>query len=102
VCSSDLGHPVALRHAEELNADLAGALDDEEALRPPALEDEVAVGEVVENDRSGALRPLHGLSEDAGRRSLGGRVSRIVEVQRRGGLDRVEAGERAAAGTRKR
>jgi len=40
-------HPVGLRHREELEADLARAVDRQEAGRLPVVEDEVAVREVV-------------------------------------------------------
>ena len=62
-------HAVALREREELDAHLACAGLGEKALRPAAVEDEIAVREVVED---GSVRPVgegDRLGEDAvGRR----------------------------------
>ena len=63
-------HAVALREREELHPDLARARLGEKALRPAAVEDEVAVREVVED---GSVRPVgegDRLGEDAVRRRL--------------------------------
>jgi hypothetical protein len=50
------GHPVRLRHREHLDADLLRAGRGEEALRLAAVEDEVAIGEVVHDRGIGLLR----------------------------------------------
>ena len=76
------GHAVGLRHGEHLRADLPRARLGEEARRPPSVELEVGVGEVVEDERPRPLRPAHGLREDARRRRGRARVRRVVEVER--------------------
>ena len=75
-------HPVRLRHGEQLEPDLARAVLREEAGRPAAVEDEVAVGEVVQQPRARVLRPLDRFGEDARRRGGRGRVGRVVEIER--------------------
>ena len=74
------GHAVALREREHLDADLARAVLGEEALGSAAVEDQVAVREVVDDRRARLARELDGLGEHAGRSRDGGRVRRVVEV----------------------
>ena len=77
------GHAVGLRQREELDADLLRTRLGEEARRPPPVEDEVAVGEVVQYDRSGALRVGDRLREcPLGHRGRD-RVRRVVQIDRR-------------------
>ena len=74
------GHAVALREREHLDADLARAVDGEEALGAAPVEDEVAVGEVVDDRRSGLVRELDRLGEHTGWGRDGGGVRGVVEV----------------------
>ena len=74
------GHAEALREGEELDADLARARLREEAPRAAAVEDEVAVGEVVQDGGSRLLRERDRLGEDAVGRGGRDRVRRVVEV----------------------
>ena len=66
-------HPVALREREELDADLPRAGLRQEARRRAAVEDEIAVREVVQDRGAGPLREADRLREHAlgrsGRRS---------------------------------
>ena len=75
------GHPVALRHGEELDADLPRARLGEEAPRLEAVEHEIGVGEVVDDDGTGLRRVGDGLGEDARRGRGRARVRGIVEVE---------------------
>jgi hypothetical protein len=75
-------HPVALRHREHLDAELLRAARREEAPRRAAVEDEVAVGEVVHDRGVGLAREREGVLERAGRRRDRTRVRRVVEVER--------------------
>ena len=84
------GHPVRLGHREHLDADLLRAVVGEEALRRAAVEDEVAVGEVVDDRRAVPLGPGDRGREDAGRRSDRAGVRREVEVGGARGARRVE------------
>ena len=77
------GHAVGLRHREQLDADLLRARLGEEARRPPPVEDEVAVGEVVQHDGSGALRVCDRLRERPVGYRRRGRVRGVVQVDRR-------------------
>ena len=77
-------HAVRLRHREELDPRFAGALGREEARGSAAVEDEVAVGEVVEHPRARALRPVDRFRIDALGHTRGHRVGRVVQVERRG------------------
>src|SRR5207253_1868406 len=75
-------HPVALRHRKELDPDLAGAGLGEKAARRPAVEDEVAVREVVDDRRAGLVRERDGFGERPVGDARCGRVARIVEEDR--------------------
>ena len=72
-------HPVRLRHREELDPDLLRAGRGEEALRRAPVEDEVAVGEVVDDVGAVVARPP---GEDAFRRDDGAGVRGVVQVER--------------------
>src|SRR3989442_9375795 len=76
------GHPVGLRHAEQLDADLARSVDREEALRPSSVEDEVAVREVVQDPCLAALGPLNSVLEETVRHCCGGGGRRGGQEQR--------------------
>src|SRR6266511_17640 len=91
------GHPVALRHAEQLDADAARTLDGEKALRPPSVEDEVAVREVVQNPCLASLGPPDCFLEETIRHCRRCGVGREIQVHRIR-LD-VEAGEGHVFGT---
>ena len=73
-------HAVALGHAVELDADPTGARLGEEARGSPAVEDQVAVREVMDDGRSGARGVLDGVTERLGRRAHRTGVGRIVEI----------------------
>jgi hypothetical protein len=76
------GHPVALGHAEQLDADMARTVDGEEAARFTAVVDEIAVGKVVENPCLASLGPLHRVFEETLRHGRGRWVGGEVEVHR--------------------
>ena len=85
------GHPVRLRHREHLDADLLRARLGEEALRPVPVEDDVAVGEVVDDRGAGLLRVRDRRREGALGHADRARVRGVVQedagdvVARRGG-----------------
>ena len=58
-------HAVASSTSEQLDADVARAVHREKALRAPAVEDEIAVGEVVQHPRARAVGPRDRLFEHA-------------------------------------
>ena len=59
-------HSEALRHREQLDADVARAALGEEALGLASVEDEVAVREVVDHGGARVAGERHGLGEHAG------------------------------------
>ena len=74
-------HAVALRHGEHLDTDLFGPWGCEEALRRGAVEDEVGVGEVVDDGGTGLVRVGDRFLEDAVGRGRGARVGWVVEEE---------------------
>src|SRR2546423_15723377 len=78
------GYAIALRLAEELDAGMARAFGCEEAPRPSSVEDEIAVGEVVQDPGVVRLRPLDGLLEEAFRDRGGGPAPGPVQIHRVG------------------
>ncbi len=87
-------HAVALREREELDADLTGAGLGEEALRPAAVVDEIAVGEVVKHDGARLACERDRLCEDTVRGRRRDRVRRVVQVdeRRRRAVERIPLG----------
>ena len=70
------GHAVRLRHRPHLDADVLRAGRREEALRSPAVEDDVDVRSVVDDRAAGPVRPGDRVLEDAVGRTDGARDSR--------------------------
>jgi hypothetical protein len=75
-------HPVGLRHREHLDAHLLRTRLGKEARRAAAVEDQVAVREVVDDDGSRLLGETNGVTEDARRRRDRARIRRVVQVHR--------------------
>ena len=73
------GHPVGLRHREHLDADLLRARLGEKRLRRAPVEDEVAVGEVVDDRRAGVVRVGDREREGPGRRADRAGVGGVVQ-----------------------
>src|SRR5262249_41422356 len=78
-------------HREHLDTDVFRARGGEEAPRLAAVEDEVAVGEVVHDRRAGLARVSDRVLERAVASGDGARVRRVVQVD---GRDLVARGER--------
>ena len=96
-------HVPALREREDLDADLLRARRLEEARRAVAVEAELGVGVVVDDDQVVRARELDRALEVAGLDDGAGRVVRVVEEEQvrareHVGRDRVELGQEALLG----
>ena len=78
------GHVVGLAHRRELDADVLGALGRQEAGGLVAVEERLAVGEVVDDLELEVLGQVHDRLEEARIDRHGGRVVRIVQDQQLG------------------
>ena len=92
-------HPVGLRHRPHLDADVLRAGRREEALRAPAVEDDVDVRGVVDDGAARSTRPGDGVLEDAVGHADGARIRGVVEVERRRGRRGGEVGRPAPSGS---
>ena len=86
------GHAVALRHRPQLDPGLLRSRHRQKALGAATVEDEIAVGGVVDDRRAGAVRVGHGRFEDARRGADGARVRGEVEEERGRGRRLGEVG----------